>query len=289
MTGAPAGDALRAGHPGTAALLGVFAAAVLLSTAATNILAAVLCAVALYHWARYRPTWLLRHPVALACAAFFAWLVLRETFDGAVGIEALQSVSQFRTLLFVLLWAPLFVAPLHRRVVVMVTLAGLLLFMLTALVGWTVTGRVFYPLENMSYPWHLPVGLDQLAHRFFARAPDLVGPVFLTALFAAAHLAIAGTRRRAALLAFALLATVVLFFATTRRTSQVGFVLCAVFFVLASVRTLRPRLRIGLAVAVCLGIAALLSAPPVRDRMERVVSESREFLATPVHQRGQTT
>jgi O-antigen ligase len=289
LTGEARLAALRTGHVALATLVGLFTAAVLLSTAATNVMAAVLCLAALYLWGRYRPFWLLRHPVLLACAGFFAWLVLREALDGAIGAEVLQSVDQFRTLLFVLLWAPLFVAPLHRRVAVAVVLAGLLLFMLTALVGWVTTGRVFYPLPNLPYPWHLPVVLDQLGHRFFTRAPDLAGPVFLAALFGAAHLALYRTRWRAALAAFALLATVVLFFATTRRTSQVGFILCAAFFVIASLPRMRPRVRIALALAVGVGIAALLSAPPVRERMERVVSESREFLATPTQQRGQTT
>jgi hypothetical protein len=289
LTAADGRDVLRTGHAGIATLLGVFTAAVLLSTAATNIVAALVTGVALYQWGRHRPWWLLRHPVGWASAGFFAWLLLREALDGAMGIEALQSVNQFRTLLYVLLWAPLFVAPLHRRVVVAVTLVGLLLFMLTALVGWLTTGRVFYPLPHMPYPWQLPVVLDQLGHRFFTRAPDLVGPVFLAALFAAAHLALTGSRRRIALAGFAILATVVLFFATNRRTSQVGFVLCALFFVLTSVRSMLPRTRLALAAAVLLGTVMLLNAPPVRDRLERVVSESREFLATPTAQRGQTT
>lgn len=286
MTATGVHGPLAEGHRAIAVLVALFTAAVFLSTAATNILAGVLTLVAAVQWARYKPWWLLRQPIALACIAFFGWLLLREALDGELGREALQAVNQFRPLLFLVLWAPLFMAVRHRRAAVAATLAGLLLFMVTALAGWATSGRVFYPLAGIPYPWSLPPVLDALAFRFFDRAPDLAGPVLLLTIFGTLQLAL-DERRWRWLLVFALLGTAVLFAATARKSSQLVFLACAALFLFHRLRPVSLRGRLGWALAVLALAGSLAMLPVVRSGAQRVWTESVQTLSTPAQQRAQ--
>ncbi|MBE7368192.1 O-antigen ligase family protein [Ramlibacter pallidus] len=275
------------GSPVIGALLALFTCAIFVSTAATNVLAGVLSLAALYAWARYRPFGLLRHPVCVAVFAFYAWLLLREAISTRPPADVLKALDQFRTLAFVVLWAPLFAAPRHRRAVVAAAAAGLLLFIVIALAGWLTLGHLFYPTQIGSYKLHLPPGLHQFVYHFFLRAPDLAGPVFVAATFAAFELAWQDRRRRGWYLAVAVAATAVLFLATARRTSQVAFVLCGLMYLLLHLKLLSLRRRLLLAGASVATVLALLATPAVQDSAGRVFRDVREFTSMPVERRGE--
>ena len=62
--------------------------------------------------------------------------------------------------------------------------------------------------------------------QFYHRAPDLSGPLLVTAIMAAAQLALTQNHKRGLWWAGAVLGSAALFFATDRRTGFVGFLLC---------------------------------------------------------------
>lgn len=274
------------GHPAVAALLGVLTAAVFFSTALVNVVAAVISILALYHWFRWRPFELLRHPIALAVFAFMGWAFLREMIDGQPFGRSASVIDQFRTFGFIVLWAPLLRPPLHRRVVVRVLAAGLLLFSLVAVAAMAVTGKPFY--VNSFDPEAMGPALFQpLYAAFLKRSPDLGGPILVAAIFAALQLAWDRAPRRGLLLALAVLAALALLFATGRRTSHIGFALCALLIVLLNIRRLTAVATVSLA-GVTLVVIGLLAASPVANNgFRKVVAEAQAYQAAPPEQRAQ--
>ena len=281
----PATDGLERGHPATAALLALFTLAIFLSTAATNVLAGVVCGTSLFYWYRFRPLWLLRHPVSIAVASFYAWLLLRELPDG--GLEGIaHAADQFRILAFVVLWLPLFVAARHRRAVLAAAGGSILLFMVMALVGRVILGHLFYPTMIHKLTFELPAGIHQFVLHFFMRAPDFAGPILVGFTFAAFELAWLDRRRRWCYLAFGIAATAVVFLATARRTSQVGWVLCGLLYLLLHLKLLPLRQRLVLAAVTIATVVGLLATPTMQDSFGRIVSDVKEFNALPASERG---
>lgn len=274
------------GHPAVAALLGVLTASVFVSTALVNVVAAAVSILALYHWFRWRPFELLRHPVSLFVIAFLGWAFLRELADGQPFGRAASVIDQFRTFGFILLWAPLLRPPLHRRVVVCVTGAGLVLFSIIAVAALAVTGKPFY-VNNFDPASMGPALLEPVYATFLKRGADLGGPIMVAAIFGALQLAWDRAPRRRLLLALAALGTLALLFALGRRTGHMGFALCALLIVLLNVRRLTAVAAVSLA-GVTLVVIGLLAASPVANHgLRQVVAEAQAYQVAPPGQRAQ--
>lgn len=237
-------------------------AALLASTALTNLMALLMCAAAVFYWIRFRPFWLLRTPVSMLCFAFLGWMALRDAAAGASAAEIATQLNDFRPLLFLVLWAPLFAAAAHRRAALVAFFCGMTVFAFAAIGSILLTGR--------------PV-MD-----FFRRGHDLAGPLMAFAIVATAQLAIAGGRWRRAWIAFAVLASCTLFFATIRRTGYVGFGVGMAVLAALNLGRPRPRTLGALALLVVLPAALLLGSGAARHRMAQVVSEVKAFAATDV-------
>lgn len=276
------------GHPAVAALLGVLTASVFLSTALVNVAAAALSILALYQWFRWRPFVLLRHPLSLCCIAFLAWAMVRELIDGRSIGHSAKVIDAFRTFGFILLWAPLMRPAMHRRAVIHVIAAGLVLFSLTAVVTLATTGKPFYLLRIDPHELGLPHWLEIAYAYLLKRGPDLGGPILVAGVFGAVQLAWDGDpRRRGWLLALAALGAIALLFATGRRTSHFGFALCALLIVLWNIRRLTAVAAVSLVATLVLVIGLLAASPVANDGLRKIVAEAQAFQATPKEQRAQ--
>jgi hypothetical protein len=154
-----------------AGLLGALVASLLLSTALNNVLAALVCAAAGVYWYRWRPFGLLKTPLALTCMAFIGWMVVRDLAAGSSLAATFREVDDFRPLIFLVFWAPLFAARGHRVVVAGVFFACMTMFCVAALGAIIVTHK---HITNLGYH----------------RGHDLSGPMMAVAIGAAAQLAL---------------------------------------------------------------------------------------------------
>lgn len=248
-------------------------------------MAAAISFLAIYHWFRWRPFALLRHPISLAVFAFITWAFVRELADGQPIGRAASVVDQFRTFGFILLWAPLLHPPLHRRVVIYVIGAGLVLFSVIALSALAVTGNPFH-VHNFD-PTSMGPALLQPAYALFVkRSADLGGPILVAAVFGAAQMAWDVPRRRWLLSALAMLGALALLYAIGRRTSHVAFAMCALLIVLMNIR--RPAAVAVSLVGVAMVVIGLLAASPVANTgLRQVVAEAQAYQATTPEQRAQ--
>jgi O-antigen ligase len=265
---APAAAIPAEGHTVVRVLLCALVAAMMFSTALTNLLAAGVCAAAAVYWYRYRPWALLRMPLALLCLAFIGWLIVRDLAAGSSLRDTFREVNDFRPLLFLVFWAPLFAPPGHRRAVALTFFSCMTLFCVAAL------GSALFLHKHIT-------------EAGFHTGHDLSGPMMAFAIVAALQMALASTgRRRIAWSAFAVLAIATLAFATERRTGYVGFatgVAALVAFNLPR-RNLRA-VAIG-AGLVALSAALILASPAARDRMNKVVEEVTQFTQTDPMKQG---
>lgn len=258
-----------------------------LSTAATNIGALLVTSVALVYWVRFRPFALLRHPLAVCCLAFLAWLLTRELLAGESLVTALRSTNNFRPLFYVVLWAPLFAPHMHRRAVLQTFCICLLVFAIMAISTTLVTGHPFYRTPTWPVPdMGLPQPIAAIHKALFIRAPDLSGAFLVATIFATLQLAWSRERRRFAPMALALMLLVVLLMATTRRTSYVGFVLCSMLIVCLNVHRIDFKTALRLVLALVASVGLVMATPTARDGVMRIVSDTREFARTPTAQQG---
>jgi O-antigen ligase len=273
--------------PWIAALLGALTVSNFLSTAATNIGALLVSIVALGYWVRFRPFALLRHPLALSCLAFLAWLLVRELLAGEPIATALRSTNNFRPLLYIVLWAPLFAPHLHRRAVLQTFCACLLVFAVMAITTTLATGHPFYRTPTWPVPeLGLPQPIAAVHKALFIRAPDLSGAFLVATIFATLQLAWSRERRRFAPVALALLLLVTLLMATTRRTSYVGFVLCSLLIVCLNVHRIDFKTSLRMVLALVASVGLVMATPTARDGVMRIVNDTREFARTPPAQQG---
>ncbi|MBL0418915.1 O-antigen ligase family protein [Ramlibacter sp. AW1] len=269
-------------------LLAFFTLAVLFSTALTNIMAVLVSAAAVWIWARMRPLQLLKHPLLWSCLVLVGWIALRDALAAAAPQQVLQSVASFRTLLFIALWAPLFLAPQVRQAVLKAGVGGLAAFALLTLSVFALTGQMPYPgYVSPDALW--PLGLDPMMASLVKRAPNLAGPVLLVVIFGSLQHVIDHPQRRRWLILLAALCTLALFVSSMRRSSQLGFLVCAFAFAVLNRRHLKGRTAmVGAAcIAVVLTLAAL---GPARHALQRVVDGSEQFiLASPQERNKQQT
>jgi O-antigen ligase len=248
-----------------AGLIGALVASLFLSTALNNLLAAFVCAAAGVYWYRYRPFGLLMRPLAWLCMAFMAWIIVRDLTAGSTLAATMREVNDFRPIIFLVFWAPLFAAPGHRRAAGLTFFACMTLFCVAALLSVAITHKHITDIG-------------------FNRGHDLSGPMMAVAIAAAIQLALAGGRLRRLWAGFAVLATATLFFATERRTGYVGFGAVMVALVVLNRSRLKPRAVLAAAVlAIALPAALLAISPNARERMALVFSESSQFAQTDVH------
>ncbi|MEJ7929959.1 O-antigen ligase family protein [Ramlibacter sp. AN1015] len=264
---------------GVAALLAAFTVAVFWSTALTNILAAAISILAIIRWVQYRPAFLLRHPLNLACLGFLGWVVLRDVAAGAALQEIASSINHLRVIGFVVLWSPLFLLERNAGVVAGALVCSLAAYACAALALLAWYGQLPYP--SSPFDASLPRGLHEAVHALRTRAPDITGPIMLAAIFGALQWALDHPARRRQLVAFAALATAALFLASLRRSSHLGFILCALVFLLIN----RHRLSAGRArmalVAAAVAFPVLMWGP-AGDGLQRAAHGGLEFLhATP--------
>ena len=271
---------------GIAVLLGALAASMFFSTALINVGAALVSIVALVHWFRDRPFHLLRHPLAVTSLAFVGWVVLRDLLAGESPLAAVRAANGVRPLLFVVLWAPLFQAERNRRAVVAACAGGMAVFCLVAIATLLATGKPLYDHHVNPADVVLPGFLMAGWKTFFTRAPDLAGPILLAVLFGSLQVAWDGARHRRFWYVLATLAAITLLFATARRTSQLGFLLCALLFVALNWRRINPRAAVLLAVAGALSVGLAAFSPTVAKGVRQVATDFREFSETPVEQQG---
>ncbi|MBC7436320.1 MAG: hypothetical protein H7332_09660, partial [Bdellovibrionales bacterium] len=196
-----------------AGLIAALVASLFLSTALNNVLAALVCGAAGLYWYRYRPFALLKRPVALLCMAFMAWLIVRDLTAGSTLAATMREVADFRPLIFLVFWAPLFAAQGHRRAAALTFFACMTIFCVAALLSLIITHK-------------------HIADVGYYRAHDLSGPMMAVAISTSIQLALAGGRLKFWWAGFAALATATLFFATERRTGYVGFGVVMVALVL---------------------------------------------------------
>jgi len=249
-------------NPWVAGLLAALVASLFISTALNNILAALLCGAAGLYWYRYRPFGLLRRPLAWLCMAFMGWLFIRDLTAGSSLAATMREVGDFRPLIFLVFWAPLFAAPGHRRAAGLTFFACLMVFCVAALLS-------------------ISIRHEYLTDLTYTRGHDLSGPMMAVAIAAALQLALAGGRLKRLWIGFAVLATATLFFATERRTGYVGFGAVMVALVVLNRSRLKPRMVIAAALlAIALPAALLAVAPKARERMLEVVSDSSVFFHT---------
>ncbi len=257
-----------AGHTLVAVLLCALVAAMMFSTALTNLLAAGVCAAAAVYWYRYRPWALLRTPLALLCLAFIGWMIVRDLTAGSSLRDTFREVNDFRPLIFLVFWAPLFAPVRHRRVVAQTFFACMALFCVAALASIMVLHK------------HITAVGFRTGH-------DLAGPMMAFAIVAALQMALASAgRQRRLWAAFAALAIATLAFATERRTGYVGFAtgVTALVVLNASRRNLRA-LAAGV-VLIALSAALFLASPAARERLMKVGQEVSQFSQTDPMKQG---
>jgi O-antigen ligase len=253
-------------------LLALFVVSLFTSTAATNIFAALLTAAAIAWWLYFRPVPLLRSPLVACCAAFVAWIAVRDLIAGNTIADALRQVTDFRPFIFLVLWAPLFAHLRHRMVAVGAFFACSAAFWVAALGSMLIAG------EPITSP-------DSLG---FIRAHDLAGPLLAIAVLAAAQLAISNAGRRWLWVGLAVLGSLALFFATGRRTGYVAFAVGMGALALFNVRRLSARtVLLGLSGVILLS-AFLVASPHARNRLALIVTEAKQFSQTAAQQQGQT-
>ena len=248
-----------------AGLIGALVASLFLSTALNNILAALVCSAAGLYWYRYRPFGLLRRPLALLCMAFLGWMIVRDLTAGSTLAATMREVDDFRPLIFLVFWAPLFAAPGHRRAAGLTFFVCMVIFCVAALLSVAITH-------------------EHITEIGYSRGHDLSGPMMAVAIGASIQLALAGGRLRRWWAGFAVLATATLFFATERRTGYVGFGAVMVALVLLNMSRLTQRtLLIAAVLAIALPATLLVVSPNARNRMALVFSESSQFAQTDTH------
>lgn len=285
---APISPALLNGHPALAMLLGLLTVCVFASTALTNLMALVVSLVALWVWAQYRPWGLLREPLAWISLALLGWVLVRDLMAGAGPGAALEQVGSLRVLLFLVLWAPLFMAVRHRQAVVLAFAGCMCAFVLAGTLPSVVPGL-------------LPV------NHYYPGTADVAGPMLTLAIVACfwlfAHpqalhnwhqkpLGEARARKqfhpgwRWALLVLAMMGLFTLLWVSGRRT---GFVtLLAAFAVWAALFSRRLGWKAaltGLTGAILL-TGGIWASPDARHRMHLVATEVQTYFDTQQQQRG---
>ena len=255
-----------------AAWLSILVASLFFSTALTNIAAMMVSISALVHWCRYRPWGLLRTPLALWCITLLVWVLLRDVAAGSGWAAAWRQVDDFRPLIFLVLWAPLF-APLIHRQVVAATFGVCMAFFCVVVLAVTV--------------W---TGAPAYIH-FYHRAPDLSGPLLVTAIVAAAQMASTQKQQRLLWWAGVVLGSAALFLATGRRTGQVGFLLCGMALAFMYFRTLNSAkwgaLLLGIALITSLTAALLFGSSTARLGLIKVANETTQFSKTDSMKQGE--
>jgi len=192
-----------------ATFLTILVASLFFSTALTNIAAALVSIAALHYWFCYRPWHLLRTPLAFWCMVFLTWILVRDLSAGSGWVAAWGQVNDFRPLIFVVLWAPLFTPLMHRKVAAATFGICMAVYCVVVLVATLWNGTPAYT-------------------QFYGRAADLSGPLMVTAIMAAAELALAQNQKRWLWWAVVCLGVAALFMATNRRTGYVVFGLCTI-------------------------------------------------------------
>jgi O-antigen ligase len=284
----PSSGAVSPTSTGTAVsiLLAAFTVSVFVSTALTNILAGLVCIAAIIRWATDRPWHLLRHPLILACLAVVGWALVREVAAGASPREMLATADHLRVLLFVPLWAPLFVSQRHADAVIGTACAMVAVYAAGALGLLAFTGQVPYSsvtgglAETVGGPQALQVTIDTLVKR----SPDIAGPAFLAIIFGALQHALDREAWRRWLLAFVLLATAALFLATVRRQTQLGFVLCLLAFAWFNRHQISRRAWAVLALGAALAVP-VVGMMPSGSGLKRVADAARTILDAPAPSR----
>jgi O-antigen ligase len=225
-------------------------------------------------------------PAALAAAPAHLHRLLREVAGGGSELDFVGTLNDVRPVLFVVLWAPLFVHEQHRRGVVAAYAIGLLVYTGIAVLTVLATGKAFYPGHVGATSLGLPGLLETGYIALLRRTPELGGPFLVVGLFAALQLAWDGVPRRWFWALLAVLAAGTLLFSSGRRTGQVAFVACAALFVVLNMRRIDWKAGIALA-GVLVASALLIAASPTASKgVARVVADAKEFMATPAHQRG---
>lgn len=125
---------------------------------------------------------------------------------------------------------------------------------------------------------------------FYHRAPDLSGPLLVTAIMAALQLASTKNQNRWLWWAGSALGIAALFFATGRRTGHVTFLVCAMALALMHSPKLKTRTRYSLVlkialVAVLTGMLAL-AASTARVGITKIGDEIAQFSHTESLQQG---
>lgn len=254
-----------------AALLASLVACLFFSTALTNITAALVSTAALVYWCRYRPWGLLRTPLALWCMTLLAWILLRDVAAGSGWAAAWRQVDDFRPLIFVVLWAPLFAPLMHRQAAAAAFGICMAIFCVVVLAVTVWTGTPAYA-------------------QFYHRAPDLSGPLLVTAIMAAAQLALTQNQKRGLWWAGAVFGSAALFFATDRRTGYVGFLLCGIalaFMHSSKLNAMKWRsLILGITLVVSLTVMLLLGASSARLGLIEIANEVAQLSKTDRLQQG---
>lgn len=254
------------------ALLASLVACLFFSTALTNIAAALVSITALVYWWRYRPWGLLRTPLALWCMTLLAWILLRDVAVGSGWAAAWGQVNDFRPLIFVVLWAPLFAHSMHRQVVAATFGVCMAFFCAVVLAVTLWTGAPAYIT-------------------FYHRAPDLSGPLLVIAIVAAAQMALTQKQKRLLWWAGAVLGSAALFLATNRRTGYVVFFLCGIalaFLYSQKLNVMKWRsLILGITLVASLTVMLLLSSSTARLGLIKVADEIAQFSKTNSMQQGE--
>jgi len=280
----PAPAALPRAHPSTAiaVVLAAFTLSVFVSTALTNILAGLICIAAIIRWVSDKPWHLLRHPLIIACLAFVGWAVLREVAADASPRQILATVDKLRVLLFVPLWAPLFVFERHSHVAIRCVMGALSAYAILALALLLFTGHV--PYISLHPFLHQELGGPQawqlIVAKLISKSAEIASPIYVAAVFGALQHALDHPKWRRWLLAFAVLLTAALLLASERRQTQMGFALCLLVFAWVNRHHLSRRALAGMAIGLALA-APVVSMTPAASGLQRVADATVKFLSAP--------
>jgi len=254
------------------AFLASLVASLFVSTALTNISAALVSIAALVYWFYYRPWYLLRTPFAFWCMVFLTWIFVRDILAGNSWVAAWGQVSDFRPLIFVILWAPLFASLIHRKVAAVMFGICMAVYCAIVLVATLWTGTPAYT-------------------QFYSRAADLSGPLLVIAIIVAAELALTLNKQRWLWIALACLGAIALFAATNRRTGYIIFVICIMALALMHSSILKKEKwrssLFNITLAAAMSSILLLGSGSAQLGLEKLKNEINEFSETDLRQQGE--
>ncbi len=253
-----------------AIILASLVAANFFSTFLTNLAAVLINITAVVHWYRYRQWYLLRSPLAICCISMLTWILVRDLAGGSGWVSAWREVNDFRPLIFIVLWAPLFINLTHRKIVAITFGICMAIFCIVVLIATVWTGKPAYV-------------------EFFSRAPDLSGPMLVTAIMASIQLAITLKKNKWLWWLGAIIGTTTLFFATDRRTGHLIFFICLAYLILMNTPKMNSNkilLTFRLLLIPALFSVFFFSFSNVRQGIQKVFDESNQFSQTIDIQQG---